>query len=51
MHWIFDPRQVAPSAIPSRFILVADEFTVAHGTLSPLSLLEPRRDVIARLHV
>lgn len=46
-----DPSQVAPSAIPAKYILVSEEFSVAAGTLSPLSLLEPRRDAIARLHV
>lgn len=46
-----DPTLVTPSALPTKYILVSQNFTVADGTLSPMSLLEPRRDVVARLHV
>lgn len=38
--------QAWPSAVPDSYKIVAQEFTVLDGTLSPLSLLEPRRDAI-----
>lgn len=41
-----DPTLVAPSAVPDKFILVPEEFTVHDGTLSPAGLLEPLRDAI-----
>jgi len=46
-----DPTLVTPSVVPTKYLLVSDEFTVADGTLSPLSMLEPRRHAVARLHV
>ena len=41
-----DPTMVAPSAVPDKFILVPEQFTVHDGTLSPAGLLEPLRDAI-----
>jgi len=46
-----DPEIVAPSAIPDTYRLVAEEFNVYDGTLSPAGLLEPRRDAIAQRHL
>jgi hypothetical protein len=43
-----DPSMVAPSAVPDKFILVPEEFTVHGGTLSPAGLLEPLRDAIGK---
>ena len=50
LHLCTHLLQVVPSAIPDKFVLVAEELRVSEGTLSPNSLLEPRRDAVARLH-